>query len=102
MMYMNISALTMEEAETMLKTLDRWLRHFYNVDGVHRVTSFNRRANGFRAQIRVQIEKEMWDYVKDGVMFDVMHRLHKAISYHVEHTSEDFRVLEFATAEATI
>lgn len=103
MMYMNISAMTMEEAELMLKILDRWLRHFYNVHGVHRETSFNRRANdNIRAQIRVKIEKEMWDYVRDGVMSDTMHRLDKAISFHTEQISHDFKILEFATAEATI
>ena len=103
MMYMNISALTMEEAEFMLAILDRWLRHFYNTHGVHRETSFNRRANdGIRAQIRVTIDKAMWDYVKDGVMWDVTHRLDKACSYHQERITDEFRVLEFATAEATI
>lgn len=103
MMYMNISAMTMEEAELMLKILDRWLRHFYNVPGVHREASFNPRANnGIRAQIRVTIDKAMWDYVRDGVMYEVTRRLEKGCSYHQERISDTFRVLEFATAESTI
>ena len=102
-MYMNISALSMEEAELMLRILDRWLRHFYDVPGVHRETSFNRRANdGIRAQIRVTIDKTMWYTVKDGVMYETTRRLGKGCSFHQERITSEFRVLEFATAEATI
>lgn len=103
MMYMNISALTMEEAETMLKILDRWLRHFYTVHGVRRITSFNRRANdGIRAQIRVQIDRPMWDFVRNGVMSESLHRLHKSMAFHTEQISPELRVLEFSTVEAEI
>lgn len=103
MMFMNISAMTMEEAELMLKVLDQWLRHYYNVYGAHRETSFSRRGNlGIRAQIRVRIEKEMWDYVRDGVMYEITHRLDKGCTYYLEQISDTLQVIEFSTTEAEI
>lgn len=102
-MYITISALTMEEAETMLKILDKWLRHFFNTYGVRRDTSFNRRANdNIRAQIRGEIDKAMWDEVYNGVMREVTHRFEKGTSYHIEKISDTLKVIDFCTCESAL
>lgn len=103
MIYMNISALTMEEAEIMLKIIDKWLRHFFNTHGVQRLASFNKKANdNFRAQIRVTIDEHMWEYIQDGAMWESVHRLNKGMSFHREMLNDTTKVIEFSTAEATI
>lgn len=97
-----ISALTMEEAEFMLKILDKWLRAYYNTDGVHRRTSFNRRANlGIRAQIVCEVDREMWDYVHEGATWEMVRRMGKAISTEVYHFGKNVEV-DFCTEEAEL
>lgn len=101
-MYITISALTMEEAEFMLKILDKWLRHFYNTYGAKRLTSFNRRANdNIRAQILVTVDREMLDYVKSGATWEMMHRLDKGISYHINR-GPNLSVVEICTCESAL
>lgn len=101
MKYITISALTMEEAETMLKILDKWIRHYYNSYGVQRLTSWNRRANdGIRAQIIGKIDYTIWDYVKFGVMHEITERFEKGLSYHLE--GRNHEVIDFCTCEAGI
>lgn len=82
MIYMNISALTMEEAEAMLALLDKWIRFHFTSYGAHRRASWNRRANdGIRAQIRIDLHRFQWDYIKEEYCFELMHQLGKAISW---------------------
>lgn len=42
--YMNISALTIEEAEAILRVLEKAIRHYYGLYGVHRTVSFSKRG----------------------------------------------------------
>lgn len=102
MNYMNISALKMEEAELMVKTIDKWIRFHFNLYGVQRDTSFNARANAGRAQVRVKIHPEVWAYIKSGAMSEIVNLLNKDIQFHVEHITKDFQVLDLSTSEAEI
>lgn len=102
MKYMQISALTMDEAELMVKTIDKWVRFHFNLYGLKRDTSFNARANGGRAQIRVKVYPEVWDYIKSGAMSEIVNLLGKDIQFHVEHITKDFQVLDLSTCEVEL
>lgn len=80
MLYINLSALSMEEAETMLKVIEKWARHFFNVYGVKRRTSWNARANG-RAQIMITVDSDIWKKIGDGARGETAHRLGKSMFY---------------------
>lgn len=76
-----ISALTLDECEIMLKIIDRWLRAYYNVDGVQRRNSWNRRANdGIRAQIVGLVHAEAWNLIHENAVWEIMRTLHKPIT----------------------
>lgn len=97
-MIMNISAMTAAETETMLKIIDKWIRFHFNSFGAHRRASWNRKANdGIRAQIRVDLPEEQWDYIGNGACFEMARVLGKSIS-----TEDAFGVLDLSTEEATI
>ena len=97
-MIMNISAMTAAETETMLKILDKWIRFHSNSFGAHRRASWNRKANdGIRAQIRVDLPVEQWDYIGKGACFEMARVLGKSIS-----AEDAFGVLDLSTEEATI
>ena len=102
MKYMQISALTMDEAELMVKTIDKWIRFHFNLYGLKRDTSFNARANAGRAQIRVKIYPEVWSYISSGAMGEIVHLLNKDLQFHVERITKDFEVLDLSTCEAEI
>ena len=99
MMHMNVSALTMEEAETMLEVLDKWIRFHFTSYGVHRRASWNRRANdGIRAQIRVDLPEVQWEYIREGYCYEVVEKLGKAVTW------EEILpgIIELSTEEAAI
>lgn len=97
-MIVNISAKTAAETEAMLKVLDKWVRFHFNSFGAHRRTSWNRRANdNIRAQIRVDLPEEQWNYIGKGVMFEMAQVLGQSIT--VENV---FGILELSTEEAAI
>ena len=79
-LYINISAKTLEEAETMLKILDKWLTFHFNCYGAKRETSFSRRANG-RGQIRVIVRESEFKYIKNGLISELVSRTGKSIVY---------------------
>lgn len=97
-MIIDISAMTATETETMLKIMDKWIRFHFNSFGAHRRASWNRRANdGIRAQIRVDLPAEQWDYIGKGACFEMAQVLGQSI------TAENvFGVLELSTEEAYI
>ena len=79
-----VSAMTLEESEVMLKVVDKWLRHYYNVAGVRRVTSFNRRAtDGIRAQITARIDAKQWRFIRGGVLNEASALLGKNVGWYV-------------------
>lgn len=80
MLYINLSALSMEEAEIMLKIIEKWARHFFNVYGVKRRTSWSVKANG-RAQIMITVDRNIWEKIGDGVRGETAHRLNKSMFY---------------------
>lgn len=69
-----ISAVTLSEAEKMLKTMEKFMT-------CHRVTSWNARANdGIRAQIIVTVNDIDWTTDNRLRMHDcIVRKLHKAI-----------------------
>lgn len=75
----NISAKTLEEAETMLKILDKWLTFHFNCYGAKRNTSFSPRANG-RGQIRVIVRENEFKYIKNGLISELVNRMGKSIT----------------------
>ena len=93
----NISAKTLEEAELMLKILDKWLTFHFNCYGAKRETSFSRRANG-RGQIRVTVRENEFRYVQKGMISELVSRTGKSIVYY-----EVFKgFAELSTEEAAI
>ena len=95
MMFININALTMEEAEFMLKVIDKWACHFYNVYGVKRIASYNARANEGRAQIRIEIPEEIWNYIKEGLQLQMVRLLDKrTIFYQVSGNCYEYSTCE--------
>lgn len=97
-MNVNISARTAAETETMLKVLDKWVRFHFNSFGAHRRTSWNRRANdGIRAQIRIDLPEEQWNYIGKGACFEMAQVLGQSIT--VENV---FGILELSTEEVAI
>lgn len=99
MLHIIISALTMEEAETMLRLLDKWIRFHFNNYGAHRRTSWNRRANdGIRAQIRVDLPEVQWRYIQREYCFEIAEKLEKSITW-----EEIFPgIVELSTEESAI
>lgn len=99
MMPITISAMTLEEAELMLKILDKHLRRVFNTYGVKRCNSWNRYANdGIRAQITGRISREMWETIKRPAIDEMVNTLLKAISYEVVFST----VIDLSTKEAEI
>lgn len=100
-MFMNVSALTMKEAEIMLRAIDKWLRRFYGIYA-HRRTSFNRRANdGIRAQISVDVPEEAWDRIGDIIAYEAYLNLGKWVTYN-KFTIGQITIVDFCTEEAEI
>lgn len=93
-----LTALSMEEVEYMLKVIDKWARHFYNVYGVERLDSWNIRANNGRAKISIRLDSDIWDYIKDGALTQVGHVLDKAMEWYL--ISEN--VYTFQTCESSM
>ena len=94
-----ISALTANETEIMVKSLDRCIRNYFNSYGAHRRNSWNRKANdGIRAQIRVSLPAEQWDYIKEVYASELVHKLNKSISV----CSIVSNIIEVSTEEADI
>lgn len=77
-LYINISAKTLEEAETMLKILDKWLTFHFNCYGAKRDTSFSPRANG-RGQIRVIVRENEFRYIQKGMISELVKVTGKSI-----------------------
>lgn len=99
MMPITISAMTLEEAELMLKILDKHLRRVFNTYGVKRCNSWNRYANhGIRAQITGRVSREMWETIKYPAMDEMSNALLKSISYEVVFST----VIDLSTKEAEI
>ena len=101
-MIMNISALRMDEAETMLKAVDKVLHRVYGIYA-HRRTSFNRRANdNIRAQIRVDVPEKCWHRVGCIIVYEAYLMLgHKWVVEHTD-TIGALTYIEFSTEEAEI
>lgn len=80
MKHLEILALTMEEAECMLKILDSWYTAQYNVMGVKRINSWNERQSGI-ATIAVEISDVAWSKIQKGASWEMMRKLGKSIEY---------------------
>ena len=76
--YVVISAKTLDEAELMLKYLDKWLTFHFNTYGAKRETSFSPRTNG-RGQIIVTVRKSELQYIKNGLISELVNRTSKSI-----------------------
>ena len=88
----------MEEAETMLALLDKWIRFHFNSYGAHRRASWNSRANDGRAQIQIDLPEIQWEYIRKEYCFEAVEKLSKSI------TCEEILpgIIELSTEEATI
>lgn len=80
-MTINVQARTSTETELMVKLIDRWYRHFFNVMGVKRMGSHSERQAG-RAEITIEISVEGWNYIYNGAMFEITNRLEKGTCYY--------------------
>ena len=78
-MYVVISAKTLDEAELMLKYLDKWLTFHFNCYGAKRENSFGPRTNG-RGQIIVTVRKSEFQYIKNGMISELVNRTGKSIA----------------------
>lgn len=95
--YVVISAQTLDEAELMLKYLDKWLIFHFNTYGAKREVSFGPRTNG-RGQIIVTVRKSELQYIKNGLISELVSRTGKSIVYsevikgHVELATEEVAI----------
>lgn len=76
---LTIIASTSEEAEFMLKIIERYARHYYNVYGVHRVNTHQFRTS---CVIKCNIESYIWRYIGSAAIASIMHLLGKATYWH--------------------
>lgn len=98
-MYIIVSALTLEEAEVMVKIIEKAVRKAEQGRGIHRTASWSRRANdNIRAQIVGTTDGVVWDYIGEEVMQTMTRQLRKSLKYQQLVRG----VVELATCEATL
>ena len=74
-----IVAATAEETELMLRMIERYARHFYNVYGVHRTGTMQLRS---MCEISCELESYIWKYIGSAAVASISHMLGKGVWYH--------------------
>lgn len=102
-MKIHVCALTLEEAEILLRDIERIIRQYTGQYGAHRRTSYPARANGgARAVIEIEVTPIIWELIKrplikEGDIGRAARQLDKAIGFRYIRIIETY---EIATAES--
>lgn len=102
-MIIHVCALKLDEAEIILKAIEKAIRQYTGHYGAHRRTSYPARANGgVRAVIEIEVDQIIWELIKrplyrEAVLDWACRRLDKAIGIHYMRIIGAY---EIATAES--
>lgn len=74
-----ICAATAEETEAMLRMIEKYARHYYNVYGAHRTGTMQLHS---MCEISCELESYIWKYIGNAAVASIVHMLGKGVWYH--------------------